>query len=231
MKNLLFIAVLPLLILSSCSQEKDPGTLITSERALHEFHSIDIDGCAEVFLIQNAEYDIRIETGEYRMPFLKTENKGDKLHIWEKNNKYSNGDLKIWINIDSIEGIEIDGSATVSGSDLVSKNLFIDINGSGDIDLSVDAITTYIQVDGSGHVELWGTSPDLDINIDGSAQMHLRNYEAQHGSIEISGSGKVDCFTSESINAVIDGSGDIHYWGNPSMVSQHVSGSGSIVRR
>ena len=63
--------------------------------------------------------------------------------------------------------------------------------------------------------------------VNGSGHIKAAQIESKESDVEINGSGKIDITCSEKLKAIIHGSGEVNYWGTPT-VTVEISGSGSV---
>jgi hypothetical protein len=125
-------------------------------------------------------------------------------------------------------------SAYLSGSGgikaaLEYKFVSLNVSGSGGFDAAVKAGKLEIHCSGSGGAFIRGSADRADIVMSGSADLGARDFAAQDARIIVSGSSHIELRTAKSLEVTLNGSGDVRYWGNPS-VSQRVSGSGRITK-
>ena len=66
------------------------------------------------------------------------------------------------------------------------------------------------------------------MNIEGSGDVNARGLKANDAEVSTAGSGNVTLTATKSLDASIEGSGDIVFSGNPSSVRRNVSGSGEV---
>jgi len=129
--------------------------------------------------------------------------------------------------------IDIDGSGTIH-SDVDCNVLNADIDGSGNIrlvsactdaDLRIDG-SGYIyadiecdeliaEIDGSGEIRLIGYCIDSYMRVDGSGRIRAFDFESENCDVVINGSGDINVFVWDLLDAHIEGSGIVYYKGNP----------------
>lgn len=134
--------------------------------------------------------------------------------------------------------VEVEASgemeADVSGSgDLYVKgrcaSLDSDVSGSGKVNAAlVIANRADFGISGSGKVEASGSAAEVKVAISGSGKVLASNLETNTCNVRISGSGDVEIAVKNEIDANITGSGSVRYRGEPSKISSHASGSGSV---
>jgi hypothetical protein len=81
---------------------------------------------------------------------------------------------------------------------------------------------------GSGVLIVHGTAKRVDAALAGSGRLLLGELVARDVKAVVSGSGELEAHATRRLDATVSGSGVIGYRGNPSSVSQRVTGSGAI---
>lgn len=124
--------------------------------------------------------------------------------------------------------------ADVSGSGDLSfegkcRSVDSNISGSGKVELNA-SITGKVEVSvsGSGKMQASGTADSIETIISGSGKVLAADLEVNECDVRISGSGDVEINVKKELDANISGSGSVLYKGNPSHVSNHSSGSGTV---
>jgi putative autotransporter adhesin-like protein len=225
--------VLLVLVLSSCGYANmgcidGTGNIVKNERNLDEFDKIVIKGSSDVYLKQGANQSVTVETDDNIMEHIITDVDGGTLTITTENSVCPEK-LNLYITISDLSKIEIKGSGDVHGEGMFkTEDLELLIKGSGDIKLDVTSNNTSCSVKGSGDMQLNGKTNNLSCDIKGSGDMKMQDFECENCSISIYGSGDCKVFVNKALSAVIMGSGDVHYKGNPPEVHREVKGSGDI---
>jgi len=138
------------------------------------------------------------------------------------------GDLKAELALTGDLDLGVSGSGDVSVKGKF-RNLKGAVSGSGDVELTADVSSrAVIDISGSGDIRLSGKAAVLEAGISGSGDLSADQFEADSGKVRISGSGDAQVFVKNDLDASTSGSGDITYKGNPTRVSTHNSGSGSV---
>ena len=140
------------------------------------------------------------------------------------------GDMEADLQATNME-INISGSGDVSFSGL-RGNMNISISGSGDVngsDLTLDECT--ISSLGSGDIELSGKASQFTATISGSGDINAYNLIAAEASVKCNGSGDVVIKVADKVRAMLNGSGDLTYYGTPDYVDVESNGSGEVYRK
>lgn len=108
----------------------------------------------------------------------------------------------------------------------------IALNGSGDIvanEMLVMSNDVVVTLDGSGDIALSGKCENLKVSLGGSGNIDLKKMACANANLELSGSGNIDVNVREKLQGDLSGSGNINNTGKAkSEVS--VSGSGRIIQ-
>jgi hypothetical protein len=86
-----------------------------------------------------------------------------------------------------------------------------------------------VRIAGSGQVALAGTVDTQTVEINGTGVYDATNLVSRVASVDVRATGQAVVNVSESLNAVVGGTGRVSYIGNP-QVSQDVSGVGSVTK-
>ncbi|MDI6740903.1 MAG: head GIN domain-containing protein, partial [Candidatus Edwardsbacteria bacterium] len=209
------------------------GIIITENRPVASFSAIDIRGGFTVYLNQGETESLKLEGDKDALANIVTEvgsgrlvvkrKKGIRLFSWHKD------DITVHLTFKELKKIDLSGSNKLAGQKpLVFKDLGIDISGSGEVLLDLEAAKLELSISGSGDITLKGKATSFESSISGSGDIHCFDLKANKVSISISGSGDAELNTIQELDISISGSGDVKYRGSPATVNQSVSGSGDI---
>lgn len=242
MKTLKWIstAVMLTLLMSSCFIDIDDddnffgcvdgdGPIITEEIFLSDFDGINVRGSMDVFLKQGPEQEVIVEGKENIIDELERDVNGGIWDIDFDGCVRDVDEFNIYITIPDLRRIRIDGSGDVVSENLfVIEDLAIDIEGSGDIDLALEADDIHTFIDGSGDIRLEGLADEVKYRIEGSGDVEAFGLECQVADINVSGSGDLEVFVTEYLKVRIEGSGSVYYRGNPEL-DISIDGSGEVI--
>jgi hypothetical protein len=104
------------------------------------------------------------------------------------------------------------------------------IKGSGNFTIvGLDAGSVQFELPGSGNITAQGEAEHVTVSISGSGVVVCDALKAQSVDATINGSGDISVYASKDLSATIRGSGTVRYLGDPEKVSQAIPGSGSVV--
>jgi hypothetical protein len=208
------------------------GPVVERKISLDNIKGISLPGSAKIYLTQGNKQDVRIEGQENIIDNLNTIVTGEIWRIDNKKPVWRCETLKIYITLEKLRLIKISGSGDVFTTNHFTglNDLEIRISGSGNLDLDIEADDITTHVSGSGDITLRGIADNLDSGISGSGSIRASELKVGTADVRVSGSGGMDLWVTDRLNAHISGSGNIYYTGNPK-IDTSISGSGHVRSR
>ena len=233
MKRVIALVFLILLMINCSKNQVVVGSknIITQEKQLSAYDRIEVLGSYDVIFTDGEVGKIKIKAPDNILPLIQTEVSDGLLRIDTGKNRYTVKEpIIIYVPVDSrLKQVVIKGSADIySEKNLETKALEVDVYGSGDVRLQVDASSLALKIDGSGDIRVGGKAKDLSINISGSGDVDTSKLTAEKAAISISGAGDVSAYVTEDVDVSITGSGDVIIKGNPKKIKQKINGSGRV---
>ncbi|RYE19839.1 MAG: DUF2807 domain-containing protein [Sphingobacteriaceae bacterium] len=208
--------------------------LETQNRNVSGFHAISSSGSFDVELRQGGAEAVKVEADADVINEIITEVKGGVLQIHSSNthnwgNFWNNRHIRIYVTAKNLDNISLSGSGDFQIDNQFNANdLALRISGSGDFSGAINVKTVAVSISGSGDFKLSGKAEESTIGISGSGDFNAGNLITKSTAIRVSGSGDANIYASEKLDAVVNGSGDVHYNGHPKSVSKSAHGSGDI---
>lgn len=233
--SFLFIALsacLPLMQFASCMKTvTGDGPVVKETRSPGKFHSLELALSATVHIRYGDEYSVEINGQQNILDEIELKMKNTALIIKTKANIINGEPVVINITMPKMESLSVVGSGEISVKETIkSPQLSMGVSGSGSIKADAVCDELYGIISGSGSVQCSGSSGKLDITINGSGEFEMENLRADYCKATVTGSGNIKVNVISSLEAIISGSGNIYYKGNPEKVNERVSGSGKIVK-
>ena len=188
------------------------GHIATETRTVEGFDHISVAGGAEVVVEVTGTESLVVEAEDNLLEVLTVEVVDGELRLGVAPhvNIEPTRPIVYRISAASLDGVTISGSALIEAFPIETDRFDVSIAG-------------------SGRVVPLGSVTDLDVTIGGSGRFEGGDLLAQHGSVNVSGSGQALVNVSDELDASVSGSGHIGYQGDPTLRSV-LSGSGSIDR-
>lgn len=233
MKRVIALVFLALLLINCSKGQVVVGSsnIISQEKQLSAYDRIEVLGSYDVIFTDGEVDKIKIKAPDNILPLIQTEVSDGLLRIDTGKSRYRVKEpIIIYVPVDSrLKQVVIKGSADIyTEKNLEIKALEVDVYGSGDVRLQVDASSLALKIDGSGDIRVGGKTDNLSININGSGDVEVPNLKAEKAVININGSGDVSAYVTENVDISIAGSGDVTIKGNPKKIKRIINGSGRV---
>ena len=252
-KILLMLTALALLAaLSSCYHPFliGNGKLVTNEKTVSSFGSIQISGAAVVNYHTSGGNRVVFTTDSNVADHVEITTRLNTLHICMKPG-FSISPTSLIVDVygpPELGGVTISGASSFTTEDRLNSSSFktrisglgkirtaniecnefdTSISGSGEISGNVNCSSFTANISGTGKISLTGKSDDARLVISGVGVYEGFNFETKRSSVNMSGSGTVNIWTQDHIIASVSGMGLIKYRGEPS-VEFRGSGMGRI---
>ena len=204
---------------------------ISEKRDVGKFHSVEFRGHGVVHLSPGYDHEVQLEGEENLLDDYETVVQSGRLIIksdsWLK--FWRKKPITVYVNMPSARKLSVAGSGSiVSESTVYSDALILELTGSGEIELDVEAKHLESIISGSGEIRLRGSAKAFRHTISGSGDLKAFNLETERSDIKVTGSGNCELSASNRLNVLISGSGTVFYRGDPRTVSQEIAGSGKV---
>lgn len=233
MKRILVLPFLLLLVHSCINRETvhGNGNETTESRNPGSFKRIQLMGSMDVEIKKGDERSVKINAEENLLPYIETKVEGDKLIVKFSDdvNIDADKDIIVKVTTPALTEASVMGSGDISGDGKFESDDKIEINvlGSGNVKMELDAPAVEAKVTGSGDIDIAGNTKDATYNTMGSGNIKASDLKAENTEAKTMGSGNIRAFASVKLKATIMGSGDISYKGGGAVTS-NVHGSGAV---
>jgi hypothetical protein len=217
-KKLLFVFIILVFVQGACSFGTIvPNTVVGSGKVISEtrnvsgFSSVELQGSANMEVTFGNAESVVITADDNILPLIETNVQTGQLIIRDKAKTNINPSTPVRVNvtIQALKGVTLSGSGKINVSQMAGDSLVINLTGSGSITVT-------------------GTVTAVNASLPGSGNIYCGGLHAKTAKVKLDGSGDIEIYASQSLDAGILGSGSILYSGNPAQVSKSIVGSGNI---
>ncbi len=226
------LAFIMIYVLSSCNCIVGEGNIELEEREVSGFNKISLGIHAKVILKQDSAYSMRVNAQANILELLKTEVQGNTLKIdYGFNCVRDAREVTIYLSMPELQGVDVSGSGKViCMQGFRTKNLDLDVSGSGEIMMEAAAAFIQSRISGSGKIDIAGKAKKHELDISGSGGIYAFNLRTTDTKVHINGSGDAKVYAIGSLYARISGSGSVYYKGEPEL-SSDMNGSGQVIKK
>lgn len=233
MKKLLILPIVIVLLHSCINRETihGNGNETTESRNIGSFKRIQLMGSMDVEIKKGTERSIEVRAEENLLPYIETRLDGNTLLVKFKDDVNVDADKDIVVKVTTpvLTEASVMGSGDISSEGRFTSDDKIEVNvlGSGNVKMELDAPSIQAKVTGSGDIDLSGNTKDAVFSTMGSGNIKAEELKAENAEAKTMGSGNIKAFASITLKATITGSGDIMYKGGGAVTSS-IHGSGSV---
>ena len=212
-----------------CDHVEGSGSVVRKALSVQAFHGIAVEGSIDVVLSPAGSQKVEVEAQENLVGLVTTDVRNGVWTISTSKGFSTSKPFVVHVSVPVIDMVRIDGSGDVKGTGaFTAGRVDLAIQGSGDIDLAFNASSVEASVHGSGDIKLNGRCTDLKADVQGSGDINAKELRVESAFASTAGSGNITVYTSGRLTAVITGSGDVVYSGDPANVTTSVVGSGEV---
>lgn len=209
------------------------GNVTTSERELKgSFNQIDVSRGLDVVLTQGSYEQVSVEADENLQDIIVTEVEGNVLKITTTENIASSASKTVYVSFDDL--VKIDAS---SGSSVSSKNTLntedLDLETSSGSDLNLALQASHLNCDSSSgsNLRLSGKATSVVARASSGSGISASDLSTESADVKATSGANISINTSKKLTASANSGGNISYYGNPEIVNNNESVSGSIRSR
>jgi Putative auto-transporter adhesin, head GIN domain len=197
---------------TSTTGTQGSGVPATEARHVAAFAAVDLAGANRVAVRVGGKRSVVVHADDNLVKLITTEVRNGVLVIGNTGSFTTKSPMRVDVTVPTLT------TATLSGTGILNLDA---VNG--------ERFTA--RVPGTGVLRVSGTVDRLDATLGGSGDMQLENLVARAARVGVPGSGRLQVHATEMLKATVSGSGAIFYRGNPSSVTQSVTGSGVIIKQ
>jgi Putative auto-transporter adhesin, head GIN domain len=186
------------------------GNIVSEQRTTVAFQGVQITGKAKVFITQDSVPSLRVEADDNVINRVTTNVVGGILVIAMEKASYERITVNVYVTMPSVDLLEVTGAG-----EFVTT-------------LPIQCTTLTCRISGAGIIQLTGSADNQILMVSGTATVSNFGFVSAKCSISISGVANCEVYVTDQLDAMISGVGNIVYDGNPLVIRQIVSGSGSI---
>jgi len=208
------------------------GNVITEQRSISGVSEVVLKTSGDLTVEQNGTEALSVEGEDNILPLITTAVSGNRLTIDVKSgSSFSNSrPLRFHLSVKDIDYLSTTGSGNIGMSGVQSDRLQTEVAGSGNVTLTnVTAQNYTAKTTGSGGITASGSVEHQGVTGMGSGTYDGHDLQSKSAEVNLSGSGSATVRVSDTLDASVNGSGSVHYIGDPKVTAQD-HGSGEIAK-
>ncbi len=215
---------------TACRHISGSGNIVSEKKSVGNFTGISAGSGFDVEVHIGSPVSVTIDADDNLMKMVKVRVEDRTLQIHTKNGvSISDGHLKAYITVPSLDYIESTGAATINVLDELKddKKIKLHASGAAKIAAHVDAPKIEAESSGAANIDVTGRTKDFNAHASGGAGIDADELMSENTDAEASGAANVHVYASVKLNAHASGAGNIFYKGEAA-VSKETSGAGNV---
>ena len=185
----------------------------TQERDVSSFSGVHNKTSADIFLTKGDAVTVMVKADEDAIDKITTRVEDGVLVIGSTQDGWRNVKvMEVHITMPKLDVVKCSGSGDMmTEGTFPGTDVFVGINGSGDLNLNLDARNLELKINGSGDLVLSGVRGKMEIGISGSGDVLAENLQLDVCEVSIRGSGDVK-LKGKAAKLILkqSGSGDVN---------------------
>jgi len=230
-----FYGALVLLALAYVFRERSSqshGSSVAHEHISEEFHSLNILGNFNVFISESDEYMYKVISQDKDSEDIDIYLKDQTLYIKPSKNswyQYNPKDIDINVSAPELRRIIANGAVNLqTQGPIKSDELELVLSGASEGNVEIDVEEFIFQSSGASDVKMEGKAYQAQMKVSGAGEIKAFDLLLEKLYLQISGAGHAEVNVFQELDVHVSGAGSVKYQGNPSEISQQVSGAGSV---
>ncbi len=234
MKNIIKISALLILFVSTTScffdGVKGNGNVVAKNRSISsDFVRIKASSGIDVYLTENGESALVVEADENLHEIIETEVKNGTLYIGTKKNIWSARAKKVHVSIEKLIEIEVTSGAEVTTENtLNADDLKIVATSGANFNLHLNVNNLNCKGSSGSNVNIDGKANRFNVSSSSGSNIDAFGLEISNCIAKASSGSNIKVRVSNSFEGHASTGGNIHYKGDPEMISSSDSSGGSI---
>jgi len=208
------------------------GKLGEETRPVSGFDQVTLSGVGTLRVVQGQTEGLVITAEENLLPQITTEVNDGKLVIGSRNGValLPTQKLEYRLTVKDLKTVSVTGWNEVILDPLKVKQLDLSIAGTGKFELKdLQATMLQVEINGFGSVSASGKVDELQVTINGAGGFKGSELSSQVARVKIAGFGNAVVWAQGSLEATVEGMGDVAYSGSPEVL-HYISGIGLVHR-
>ena len=232
-KKSIFLIALFVTLFSNACVSRGSGNVVNEGRSVGNFNRVVISGYGELVVVQGEAESLRIEAEDNIIPLIEVSVSDNTLFIegQELGRVVPTQPIIIHVNMNEIVGLESSGLSRIDAAEIQTDHLELTSSIFGAI--KIDALTAeqlIINMTEDSSMDIMGETIAQELDISGNADYRAAKLQSQTAVVNIGGTGTATIWVEEMLSGIVNGNGDVLYYGSPE-TDLEVTSSGKVKNR
>jgi len=199
------------------------------------FNSINVSGGIDLYISQSDKESVAVSASEEKFKnAIKTEVKGNVLHISSSNDSWSmkGKKLKVYVSFTKLERLDASGACDVEVLDKLTSNSFeLKLSGASHFEGGINVKTVSLALSGASGGTINGNAENANIICSGASDIDGYDLQVDYCSTTASGASDIKITVNKEIKAIASGASEIKFKGTGVLKDPESTGASSISKR
>jgi len=239
--------IIALIVLAAFTSMAHLSVAQTTKKVLElpEFKGIYVNSNYTIYLKQTNKQEVTVEalTEIFSVTDIKVENgilmvnierkpENPNKSLWAKIDDVKfNPTMKLYVSVKNVNDLQVNGGGKiVSENSIATDYVTLGVSGNGSMDVDLKGNTIKAEVSGSGTMTVRGYATSIDALVSGTGGLNGFGCVLETAKAKVSGSGECQLNVTNTLDALVLGSGKVKHKGNTKTAQKKIYGSGSVER-
>ncbi|MCV9388036.1 DUF2807 domain-containing protein [Reichenbachiella ulvae] len=219
-KNLMggLMAMVGLLIFSSCEDEISPSSTVTTEEfTVGDFHAVEVSNDFDVEIFYSDEEYVLIESNENLHDFITAVQEDGKLRIsLDGVNVSGNTILKARVYTNNpLDFISVNNASRLTATEAIfSDQVELHVNGASFLRTQLDVERLDVEVSNASNLEIQGSSNHIGMVVKAGGMVQDDRLVVNFANMDLSGASSAELVINQEIRLTASGSSVLRYAGD-----------------
>jgi hypothetical protein len=196
-------------------QESGNKNVVSQERSLPSFQSIDAGGSVNVMILKGENQSVKIETDENLLDKITTVVSNGVLTVGSKGIKNATK-TNVYVTVSNLTSLNAHGAVDVNGESLFEADEFaIVASGASSVKMDLDVSYLKTTVSGAADVILSGRAKVHKIDVSGAGSLNAKGLVTEDADYLVQGAGDAFLNVTKNLKGETKGAGDLKFIGDP----------------
>ena len=238
MKKIALFSLVILVFASGCREiagerVRGSGHIITENRTVSGFNSIDVSGAIDVYIKQDSATSVKVEADDNILEYIEVHTDGSTLEIYTEDNirlKPSHK-IKVYVSNSEYKDLQVGGASSMrSENEITTDILSVDLGGASEGRLEVNSPRVSVKVSGASNATIKGKTKDFEGGASGASKIRGFDLLSENADVNASGASHIEIYASVKIDGQASGASSVNYKGN-AQSSVEKSGASSVNKK
>ena len=206
------------------------GNLISEERIVPIFNSINHGTVGEVNITYGAVQEVIVTTDDNIQKYIRTDVKQGKLNIYiDCDSGLSDFSLTIDIVLNELKELAANSAGNIKSTNkFIAENVFLYLNSAGNIQLNLETNELHSNISSAGNLFLKGKAVNHYARLNSAGNLFAYDFETDTTIINVNSAGNAYVKVTGYLDVSLTSLGSLYYKGHPD-ISEYVSSIGRVI--